>query len=94
MTERPGGSDVLNTETWTTYSPLANKTGQFGRLDEGDYLVSGFKFFSSATDANMAVLLAKTKSGKLSTFVAPLTKLSSVLMASQKSSLTAFASIA
>lgn len=74
MTERAGGSDVQNTETWAVYSPLPNKTGQHGRLDEGDYLISGFKFFSSATDANVSVLLAKTESGQLSAFLAPLTK--------------------
>ncbi|KAJ6441438.1 Acyl-CoA dehydrogenase [Purpureocillium lavendulum] len=74
MTERAGGSDVQNTETWATYAPLSQKTGGHGRLDEGDYLVSGFKFFSSATDADIAVLLAKTESGKLSAFLAPLTK--------------------
>jgi alkylation response protein AidB-like acyl-CoA dehydrogenase len=74
MTERAGGSDVQNTETWAKYSPLPNKTGQYGHLDEGDYLVSGFKFFSSATDANISILLAKTESGKLSTFLAPLRK--------------------
>lgn len=70
MTERTGGSDVQNTETWATYSPLA--TPGFDPLGDGDYLVSGFKFFSSATDANLALLLAKTPSGKLSTFLAPL----------------------
>ncbi|KAJ5143457.1 uncharacterized protein N7515_002244 [Penicillium bovifimosum] len=71
MTERAGGSDVQNTETWATYSPLANPSG-VDALGEGDYLISGFKFFSSATDANLALLLAKTPSGKLSTFLAPL----------------------
>ena len=72
MTERAGGSDVQNTETWATYSPLppASKTGNI--LGEGDYLISGFKFFSSATDADVSLLLAKTASGKLSTFLAPL----------------------
>ncbi|OQE41829.1 hypothetical protein PENCOP_c004G04983 [Penicillium coprophilum] len=70
MTERAGGSDVQNTETWATYSPLA--TSGSDPLGDGDYLVSGFKFFSSATDANVALLLAKTPSGKLSTFLAPL----------------------
>ena len=75
MTERAGGSDIQNSETWATYSPLAQKTGKYGRIDEGDYLVFGFKFFSSATDANIAVLLAKTESGKISVFLAPLTRL-------------------
>ncbi|CAG8890270.1 unnamed protein product [Penicillium egyptiacum] len=71
MTERAGGSDVQNTETWATYSPLATSSGS-DLLGDGDYLISGFKFFSSATDANLALLLAKTPSGKLSTFLAPL----------------------
>ena len=70
MSERPGGSDVQNTETWATHSPLPSKAGD--ALGEGEYLINGFKFFSSATDANVALLLAKTPSGKLSTFLAPL----------------------
>lgn len=72
MTERAGGSDVQNIETWATYSPLPQKTGPEGRLDEG--LVSGFKFFSSATDAEITILLAKTETGKLCAFLAPLMK--------------------
>lgn len=71
MTERAGGSDVQNTETWATYSPLA-KSSISDPLGDGDYLINGFKFFSSATDANITLLLAKTQSGKLSTFLAPL----------------------
>ncbi|KAJ5688553.1 hypothetical protein N7462_002945 [Penicillium macrosclerotiorum] len=71
MTERAGGSDVQNTETWATYSPLP-KSACSDPLGDGDYLINGFKFFSSATDANVALLLAKTTSGKLSTFLAPL----------------------
>lgn len=71
MTERAGGSDVQNTETWATYSPLP-KSSSSDPLGDGDYLISGFKFFSSATDANVALLLAKSPSGKLSTFLAPL----------------------
>ncbi|OAL20821.1 hypothetical protein AYO22_08449 [Fonsecaea multimorphosa] len=74
MTERPGGSDVQNSETIAVFSPLPNKTGRYGNIEEGDYLVSGFKFFSSATDCNMALILAKTESGHLSLFVAPTRK--------------------
>lgn len=74
MTERPGGSDVQNSETVAVYSPLPEKTGRYGSIEEGDYLVSGFKFFSSATDCNMAFMLAKTQSGQLSLFVAPTRK--------------------
>ncbi|KAJ5934058.1 hypothetical protein N7466_003605 [Penicillium verhagenii] len=71
MTERAGGSDVQNTETWATYSPLHKVSGS-DPLGDGDYLINGFKFFSSATDANVSLLLAKSPSGKLSTFLAPL----------------------
>lgn len=74
MTERAGGSDVRNSETVAVYSPLTTKTGRFGRIDEGDYLLFGFKFFSSATDCNVAFILAKTESGQLSLFVAPTVK--------------------
>ncbi|KAJ5179112.1 hypothetical protein N7492_002322 [Penicillium capsulatum] len=73
MTERAGGSDVQNSETWATHSPLPNISNP-PSLDEGAYLINGFKFFSSATDATVALLLAKTPSGKLSTFLAPLRK--------------------
>lgn len=72
MTERAGGSDVRNTETIATHAPLSSKAGRFGRIDEGDYLLSGFKFFSSATDCNVAFLLAKeSDDGQLSLFAAP-----------------------
>lgn len=74
MTERAGGSDVQNSETWATYAPLSRESKTSDVLAEGDYLINGFKFFSSATDANVAFLLAKTDSGKLSTFIAPLRK--------------------
>lgn len=72
MTERAGGSDVQNTETWATYAPLPQGSKSSDALADGDYLIDGFKFFSSATDANIAFLLAKTESGQLSTFIAPL----------------------
>ncbi|KAI9012723.1 hypothetical protein BC832DRAFT_529048 [Gaertneriomyces semiglobifer] len=50
MTERPGGSDVGETETEAVYDPQA-----------GRWNVSGFKWFSSATDAEMTFLLARTR---------------------------------
>ncbi|DAZ95397.1 TPA: hypothetical protein N0F65_001055 [Lagenidium giganteum] len=49
MTERPGGSDVGNTET------IAEPDGS------GGWKVNGFKWFSSATEADIAFLLARTK---------------------------------
>lgn len=79
MTERPGGSDISNIETVATYSPLTNEElGELG-LREGDsdtlgpWVIDGYKFFSSAADSNMTVLLAKTKGVPgLSAFYAPL----------------------
>ncbi|CAL5872054.1 uncharacterized protein PFLUO_LOCUS6311 [Penicillium psychrofluorescens] len=77
MTERPGGSDVRNTETQATYTP--DFTASDSRLDAdsigqplGPWSVSGFKWFSSATDSQMAVMLAKLPDGTLSAFFAPM----------------------
>lgn len=50
MTERPGGSDVGNSETQAELFDEQTNT----------WSVSGFKWFSSATTANMTVLLART----------------------------------
>ncbi|KAI9105245.1 hypothetical protein DFS34DRAFT_1330 [Phlyctochytrium arcticum] len=50
MTERPGGSDVGDTETIAERENGSN-----------DWRVSGFKWFSSATDCDMTFLLARTK---------------------------------
>ncbi|KAF7183261.1 hypothetical protein CNMCM7691_003174 [Aspergillus felis] len=77
MTKRAGGSDVQDTETWATYNPIpaspSTSNNPLATLGEGEYSVSGFKFFSSATNTNVALLLAKTSpSGKVSTFLAPL----------------------
>lgn len=76
MTERPGGSDVQSSETVAVHSPLAasEKTG-VRNLDAGDWLVSGYKFFCSATDCDVALMLAKTESGQLSLFLAPTKRL-------------------
>ncbi|KAI8602406.1 hypothetical protein EDD21DRAFT_303781 [Dissophora ornata] len=49
MTERPGGSDVGRTETQAVWNE-----------EKKAWSVSGFKWFSSATDADVAMLLART----------------------------------
>ncbi|KAI8626345.1 very-long-chain acyl-CoA dehydrogenase [Xylariaceae sp. FL1651] len=74
MTERPGGSDVSKSETVATYSPLSPgallcdpKEG----IPLGPWSIDGFKWFSSATDSNMTILLAQTPKG-LSAFYAPM----------------------
>ncbi|KAF4554115.1 Hypothetical protein D9617_5g069910 [Elsinoe fawcettii] len=72
MTERQGGSDVSMTETLARHSPdptLRVKATDGNEL--GPYLIDGFKWFSSATDANMVVMLARTPKG-ISTFFAPM----------------------
>ncbi|KAK4064126.1 uncharacterized protein Triagg1_9105 [Trichoderma aggressivum f. europaeum] len=76
MTERPGGSDVSLTETTAVYRP--NEAETMASKEEGiplgPWSINGFKWFSSATDSDMTILLARTPAGKLSTFLAPLRK--------------------
>lgn len=49
MTEKTGGSDVSGTST-------------FAKSSEGHYLLSGTKWFTSATNSQVSMLLAKTES--------------------------------
>lgn len=69
MTERPGGSDVSATETTATPIDAADK-----RM----FLLDGLKWFSSATDGDVALALARTDpnvakgSRGLSLFLIPL----------------------
>lgn len=71
MTERSGGSDIRGTETVANYT--GNNSGQDAHgMPLGPWTVSGFKWFSSATDSQMTVLLAKTDKGGLSAFYAPM----------------------
>ncbi|KAF2826573.1 hypothetical protein CC86DRAFT_370526 [Ophiobolus disseminans] len=80
MTERSGGSDVSGTETVAqrmSQSELAQKAGAGKHLDAvgmplGPWKIDGFKWFSSATDSEMAVLLARTAKGGLSAFYIPM----------------------
>ena len=60
MTERSGGSDVSGTET-VAYPQI-----------DGSYTLRGFKWFSSATDSDMAVVLARIRATSgLSLFYVP-----------------------
>ena len=78
MTERSGGSDVSQTETVATYDPYPDDAASpLADLAEGiplgPWSISGFKWFSSATDSHMTILLAKTKPGLgVSAFFAPM----------------------
>lgn len=70
MTERTGGSDVSLTETTATKDSSGPSPDSDGL---GPWSINGFKWFSSATDANMTILLARTQSSSsLSAFLAPL----------------------
>lgn len=79
MTERQGGSDVSMTETLATLSPDNNTTPSATTVRAtdgnplGPWVIDGFKWFSSATDCNMMVMLARTPKG-ISTFYAPMRK--------------------
>ncbi|QSS56543.1 acyl-CoA dehydrogenase [Histoplasma capsulatum var. duboisii H88] len=77
MTERKGGSDVRGTET--VARKLSTEEQNAGKgVDElgcplGPWQLDGFKWFSSATDANMTIMLARTgPDGQISAFYAPL----------------------
>ncbi|KAM0198352.1 hypothetical protein ACHAPA_012340 [Fusarium lateritium] len=74
MTERTGGSDVSLTETTAVYKPAVETqlTSKDENIPLGPWSISGFKWFSSATDSRMTVLLARTSKGGLSTFLAPM----------------------
>jgi alkylation response protein AidB-like acyl-CoA dehydrogenase len=80
MTERTGGSDVSGTETSATRMSTEEieEDRTIGRrscavgLPLGPWKIDGFKWFSSATDSEMAVLLARTERGGLSAFLIPM----------------------
>lgn len=80
MTERTGGSDISGTETIAqrlTTSELASEAAAGREQDAigmplGPWKISGFKWFSSATDSEMAILLARTSKGGLSAFYIPM----------------------
>lgn len=78
MTERTGGSDVSQTETVATYDPYPESSpAPLSDVNEGiplgPWSISGFKWFSSATDSQMTILLAKTDPSKgVSAFLAPM----------------------
>ncbi|KAI6909548.1 hypothetical protein KC318_g4271 [Hortaea werneckii] len=75
MTERSGGSDVRNTETVATFVGHDADWKDAHGMPLGPWSISGFKWFSSATDSQMAVLLAQTEKG-LSAFYAPMRRTS------------------
>lgn len=77
MTERKGGSDVRGTETVARKLTDGEKAETDGvdaiGFPLGPWRIDGFKWFSSATDANMTIMLARTgNSDTVSAFYAPL----------------------
>jgi alkylation response protein AidB-like acyl-CoA dehydrogenase len=80
MTERTGGSDVSGTETVATrlsqaaleHEKSIGTTRDAIGMPLGPWKIDGFKWFSSATDSEMAVLLARTANGGLSAFYMPM----------------------
>ena len=60
MTERPGGSDLTMTET--TAERAEHRDAEIAKeVGQGDaYELKGFKWFSSATDGEVALALART----------------------------------
>ncbi|KAI1379210.1 hypothetical protein F4677DRAFT_361733 [Hypoxylon crocopeplum] len=79
MTERTGGSDVSQTETVArrlTIKEIAAQKRQGFDQDSigqplGPWTIDGFKWFSSATDSDITVLLARTAKG-IGAFLVPM----------------------
>jgi alkylation response protein AidB-like acyl-CoA dehydrogenase len=73
MTERAGGSDLTPTETTATYSPLGpnDNAKDADGFPLGPWVLNGLKWFSTGTEASMAVTIARTPSG-LSAFYVPM----------------------
>ncbi|TAQ88141.1 hypothetical protein B7494_g3530 [Chlorociboria aeruginascens] len=76
MTERIGGSDVSGTETLARrllineHTPATELNGS----PLGPWVLDGFKWFSSATDAQMSIALARSEKG-LSAFYIPMRRM-------------------
>ncbi|KAM0547561.1 hypothetical protein ACHAPJ_010305 [Fusarium lateritium] len=73
LTERGGGSDLTPTETTATYSPLSpdDDSKDADGFPLGPWVLNGFKWFSTSTEANMAIAIARTAKG-LSAFFVPM----------------------
>jgi len=73
MTERGGGSDLTPTETTATYSPLGpgDNAKDADGFPLGPWVLNGLKWFSTGTEASMAIAVARTPSG-LSAFYVPM----------------------
>lgn len=89
MTERTGGSDVSQTETVATYAPIDGPSPPLADVEAqiplGPWTINGFKWFSSATDSSMTILLAKTAPDKgLSAFYAPMKRYSPDLVSATR----------
>ncbi|KAK3351809.1 acyl-CoA dehydrogenase/oxidase [Neurospora tetraspora] len=89
MTERTGGSDVSQTETVAVYDPFPSDLAEVPLASKeeniplGPWSISGFKWFSSATDSQMTILLAKTRPGMgVSAFFAPMRRWNPALVSS------------
>ncbi|KAG6026966.1 hypothetical protein E4U19_002334 [Claviceps sp. Clav32 group G5] len=72
MTSRQPGFAWISGQWMTaTEEGLADKEEQ---IPSGSWAINGFKWFSSATDSEMTIMLARTPAGGLSTFLAPMSK--------------------
>ena len=72
MTEIKGGSDVEGTETEAAC--VTSSDASDTDLSTGPWSIAGSKWFASAIDANMAIVLAKMPEKGLSTFYIPTKK--------------------
>lgn len=73
MTERGGGSDLTPTETTATYMPLdpIDTSTDADGFPLGPWVLDGLKWFSTGTEASMAIVIARTAQ-VLSAFYVPM----------------------
>ncbi|KAG6044963.1 hypothetical protein E4U17_000332 [Claviceps sp. LM77 group G4] len=74
------GKDVLSDQVfaWVTDAernkPYIKRSGRDAYIPLGLWAINGSKWFSSVTDSEMTIMLARTPAGGLSTFLAPMRK--------------------
>ncbi|KAL1898747.1 hypothetical protein Cpir12675_001750 [Ceratocystis pirilliformis] len=82
LSEQSSGSDISDIETIATPTNEPGVSSTEEKVPLGPWNLSGFKWFSSATDSQMAVVLAQTDKG-LSAFLAPMHRVNSASLSAE-----------
>ncbi|PHH53172.1 Acyl-CoA dehydrogenase family member 11 [Ceratocystis fimbriata CBS 114723] len=82
LSEQSSGSDISDIETIATPTNEPGVSSTEEKVPLGPWNLSGFKWFSSATDSQIAVVLAQTDKG-LSAFLAPMRRVNSASLSAE-----------